>query len=103
MLYKLCDWFNAFSLFSILVLQPCVHFARQSCMKGDDCQYDHELSKYPCNNFKENGFCSRGDRCMFSHKVNSCLYKMLIRASYNVKPAWQGLSLHYICLTICPE
>ncbi|CAH8300121.1 unnamed protein product, partial [Eruca vesicaria subsp. sativa] len=47
---------------------PCRYFATQSCMKGDDCPYDHDLSKYPCNNFVTNGFCRRGDKCLFSHK-----------------------------------
>jgi hypothetical protein len=40
-------------------------------MKGDDCPFDHQLSKYPCDNYVK-GFCSRGDACMFSHKVLSC-------------------------------
>uniref|UniRef100_A0A453EY05 C3H1-type domain-containing protein n=1 Tax=Aegilops tauschii subsp. strangulata TaxID=200361 RepID=A0A453EY05_AEGTS len=43
--------------------------ARGSCLKGDDCPYDHELSKYPCHNFVENGMCFRGDKCKFSHVV----------------------------------
>ncbi|KAL7258205.1 hypothetical protein ACSBR1_004340 [Camellia fascicularis] len=49
--------------------QACCHFARHSCMKGDDCPFDHQLSKYPCNNFLSNGFCSRGPDCMFSHEM----------------------------------
>ncbi|KAL5736501.1 hypothetical protein ACOSP7_030971 [Xanthoceras sorbifolium] len=49
--------------------KPCCHFTRNSCMKGDDCPFDHQLSKYPCNNFVTNGFCNRGNNCMFSHKV----------------------------------
>lgn len=49
--------------------KPCTHFARDSCLKGDDCPYDHELSKYPCHNFVENGMCFRGDKCKFSHVV----------------------------------
>nr|KYP52179.1 Zinc finger CCCH domain-containing protein 65 [Cajanus cajan] len=49
----------------------CVHFARHSCMKGDDCPFDHQLSKYPCNNFVSTGSCSRGDACLFSHKVTT--------------------------------
>ncbi|KAL5803061.1 hypothetical protein ACOSQ4_031366 [Xanthoceras sorbifolium] len=48
--------------------KPCCHFTRNSCMKGDDCPFDHQLSKYPCNNFVTNGFCNRGNNCMFSHK-----------------------------------
>ncbi|KAK4373090.1 hypothetical protein RND71_008474 [Anisodus tanguticus] len=49
--------------------EPCSHFARQSCMKGDDCPFDHQLSKYPCNNYASNGFCSRGADCLFSHEI----------------------------------
>ncbi|KAK6139669.1 hypothetical protein DH2020_026587 [Rehmannia glutinosa] len=53
--------------------KPCGHFARHSCMKGDDCPFDHQLSKYPCNNYTSNGFCSRGSDCLFSHEVDSKL------------------------------
>ncbi|KAL0410478.1 UNVERIFIED_CONTAM: hypothetical protein Slati_3637500 [Sesamum latifolium] len=49
--------------------KPCGHFARHSCMKGDDCPFDHQLSKYPCNNYASNGFCSRGSDCLFSHEI----------------------------------
>ncbi|KAK4415695.1 hypothetical protein Salat_2676900 [Sesamum alatum] len=49
--------------------KPCGHFARHSCMKGDDCPFDHQLSKYPCNNYVSNGFCSRGSDCLFSHEI----------------------------------
>ncbi|RDX65951.1 Zinc finger CCCH domain-containing protein 65, partial [Mucuna pruriens] len=49
--------------------KPCTHFARHSCMKGDDCPFDHQLSKYPCNKFVSKGFCSRGGACLFSHQV----------------------------------
>ncbi|KAL0283917.1 UNVERIFIED_CONTAM: Zinc finger CCCH domain-containing protein 65 [Sesamum angustifolium] len=49
--------------------KPCGHFARHSCMKGDDCPFDHQLSKYPCNNYAANGFCSRGSDCLFSHEI----------------------------------
>ena len=52
-------------------LQPCKHFACGSCLKGDDCPYDHELSKYECHNYKNNGMCIRGDRCKFSHVVRN--------------------------------
>ncbi|GAU22753.1 hypothetical protein TSUD_129650 [Trifolium subterraneum] len=51
------------------LVPPCIHFARHSCMKGDDCPFDHQLSKYPCSNFVSKGSCSRGHACMFSHKV----------------------------------
>nr|XP_025676677.1 zinc finger CCCH domain-containing protein 65-like [Arachis hypogaea] len=37
-------------------------------MKGDDCPFDHQLSKYPCVNFVSGGFCVRGDACLFSHQ-----------------------------------
>ncbi|CAA3008387.1 Hypothetical predicted protein [Olea europaea subsp. europaea] len=30
----------------------------KSCMKGDDCPFDHQLSKYPCNNYTSQGFCT---------------------------------------------
>ncbi|XP_050376805.1 zinc finger CCCH domain-containing protein 65 isoform X2 [Argentina anserina] len=41
-------------------------------MKGDNCEFDHQLSKYPCDQFvNNNGFCIRGDRCLFSHKIPS--------------------------------
>ncbi|KAK6120406.1 hypothetical protein DH2020_045886 [Rehmannia glutinosa] len=49
--------------------KPCGHFARHSCMKGDDCPFDHQLSKYPCKNYTSNGFCSRGSDCLFSHEM----------------------------------
>ncbi|KAL5074090.1 hypothetical protein RYX36_013074 [Vicia faba] len=49
--------------------KTCVHFARHSCMKGDDCPFDHQLSKYPCSNIVSNGSCSRGHACLFSHQV----------------------------------
>ncbi|MCL7031330.1 hypothetical protein MKW94_002817 [Papaver nudicaule] len=50
------------------VLQECKKSV-QGCMKGDKCPFDHDLSKYPCNNYASNGFCSRGDSCLFSHKI----------------------------------
>ncbi|KAL6534972.1 hypothetical protein OROHE_013026 [Orobanche hederae] len=50
-------------------LKPCGHFARHSCMKGDNCPYDHQLSKYPCKNYTTNGFCGRGNDCLFSHEM----------------------------------
>ncbi|XWS17420.1 hypothetical protein CRYUN_Cryun33cG0065800 [Craigia yunnanensis] len=50
--------------------QPCSYFAHHSCMKGDDCPFDHQLSKYPCINHMTKGFCSRGDDCLFSHKIS---------------------------------
>ncbi|KAL1147692.1 hypothetical protein V6Z11_A10G072400 [Gossypium hirsutum] len=37
-------------------------------MKGDDCPFDHQVSKYPCINYTTKGSCSRGDDCLFSHK-----------------------------------
>lgn len=46
-------------------------------MKGDDCPFDHQLSKYPCSNFVSRGFCSKGDNCMFSHKVDFQPCKMI--------------------------
>ncbi|CAI0423329.1 unnamed protein product [Linum tenue] len=49
--------------------EPCKFFVRGACMKGDDCLRDHELSKYPCDNFKSTGYCSRGQKCLFSHKL----------------------------------
>ncbi|XP_073047685.1 LOW QUALITY PROTEIN: uncharacterized protein [Primulina eburnea] len=49
--------------------KPRGHFARNSCMKGDDCPYDHRLSKYPCNNYTSIGFCHRGADCLFSHEI----------------------------------
>ncbi|XP_020677100.1 zinc finger CCCH domain-containing protein 7 isoform X1 [Dendrobium catenatum] len=49
--------------------QPCKHFACNSCLKGDDCPFDHELSKYPCHNYMSTGCCNRADRCKFSHKI----------------------------------
>ncbi|KAL3642938.1 hypothetical protein CASFOL_013753 [Castilleja foliolosa] len=52
-------------------MKPCGHFARHSCMKGDDCPYDHQLSKYPCKNYTANGFCSRGSDCLFSHQMQT--------------------------------
>lgn len=55
--------------FFFKMLQPCCHFARHSCMKGDECPFDHQLSKYPCNNYLSKGFCPRGSDCMFSHEV----------------------------------
>ncbi|KAF9680449.1 hypothetical protein SADUNF_Sadunf06G0122300 [Salix dunnii] len=48
--------------------EPCHHFARHKCMKGDNCPYDHQLSKYPCTNYVSKGYCIRGESCMFSHK-----------------------------------
>ncbi|KAL2897882.1 Zinc finger CCCH domain-containing protein 65 [Bienertia sinuspersici] len=51
--------------------QPCCHFARNACMKGDDCPFDHQLSKYPCKNYVDTGFCIRGESCSFSHKVSA--------------------------------
>lgn len=38
-------------------------------MKGDDCPFDHQLSKYPCNNYATTGYCSRGADCLFSHEM----------------------------------
>ncbi|KAH0453884.1 hypothetical protein IEQ34_018208 [Dendrobium chrysotoxum] len=49
--------------------QPCKHFACNSCLKGDDCPFDHELSKYPCHNYMSTGCCNRADRCKFSHQI----------------------------------
>uniref|UniRef100_A0A2P2KM72 C3H1-type domain-containing protein n=1 Tax=Rhizophora mucronata TaxID=61149 RepID=A0A2P2KM72_RHIMU len=43
-------------------------------MKGEDCPFDHQLSKYPCTNYASKGSCSRGEECMFSHTVNSRLH-----------------------------
>ncbi|XP_020966279.1 zinc finger CCCH domain-containing protein 8-like [Arachis ipaensis] len=43
--------------------KPCSFFVRHSCMKGDDCPFDHQLSKYPCVSFVSGGFCVRGE-CM---------------------------------------
>ncbi|XLS70562.1 hypothetical protein HN51_027427, partial [Arachis hypogaea] len=40
--------------------KSCSFFARHSCMKGDDCPFDHQLSKYPCVNFVPGVFCVRG-------------------------------------------
>nr|QEX51150.1 zinc finger CCCH domain-containing protein 7 isoform X1 [Cymbidium ensifolium]QEX51153.1 zinc finger CCCH domain-containing protein 7 isoform X2 [Cymbidium ensifolium] len=48
---------------------PCKYFACNSCLRGDGCPYDHELSKYPCINYMSTGNCNRGDRCKFSHKI----------------------------------
>ncbi|QHN76702.1 Zinc finger CCCH domain-containing protein [Arachis hypogaea] len=31
--------------------KPCSFFACHSCMKGDDCPFDHQLFKYPCVSF----------------------------------------------------
>ena len=68
-------WFWCMSCFSntffFSFLQPCKHFACGSCLKGDDCPYDHELSKYECHNYKNTGMCIRGDRCKFSHVVRN--------------------------------
>ena len=47
-------------------------------MKGDDCQFDHSLSKYPCDQYVSKGFCSRSDDCLFSHKVSLYYYKALL-------------------------
>ncbi|KAM0932506.1 putative transcription factor C3H family [Dioscorea sansibarensis] len=49
--------------------QPCKYFACDICLKGEDCPFDHQLSKYPCHNFMSKGMCIRGDKCKFSHKV----------------------------------
>ncbi|KAK1311845.1 Zinc finger CCCH domain-containing protein 7 [Acorus calamus] len=50
--------------------QPCKHFACGMCLKGDDCPFDHELSKYPCHKIMSTGMCPRGNCCKFSHKVS---------------------------------
>ncbi|XLR43436.1 hypothetical protein HN51_027477 [Arachis hypogaea] len=41
--------------------KSCSFFARHSCMKGDDCPFDHQLSKYPCVSSVSGG----GDACLF--------------------------------------
>lgn len=52
--------------------KPCVHYAHhRSCMKGNDCPYDHDLFNYPCSNFVSKGSCYRGDACLFSHQVQT--------------------------------
>ncbi|KAK1265740.1 Zinc finger CCCH domain-containing protein 7 [Acorus gramineus] len=50
--------------------QPCKHFACGMCLKGDDCPFDHELSKYPCHKIMSTGICPRGNSCKFSHKIS---------------------------------
>nr|GEX19885.1 zinc finger CCCH domain-containing protein 65 isoform X4 [Tanacetum cinerariifolium] len=49
--------------------KPCCYFARHACMKGDDCPYDHQLSKYPCIKLLSTGECDRGSKCLFSHEA----------------------------------
>ncbi|CAJ1950038.1 unnamed protein product [Sphenostylis stenocarpa] len=49
--------------------KPCSYFAHHSCMKGGDCPFDHQLSKYPCHNFVSQGSCRRGEACLFSHQA----------------------------------
>ncbi|KAF5768389.1 putative transcription factor C3H family [Helianthus annuus] len=58
--------------------KPCCVFARHACMKGDDCPFDHELSKYPCNNYQTTGSCNRGSACMFSHEVLFTSFVLII-------------------------
>ncbi|KAK7260151.1 hypothetical protein RIF29_25955 [Crotalaria pallida] len=61
--------YNSHDIVPLTKSTPCCHFGRHSCMKGDDCPFDHQLSKYPCANFVSQGSCGRGDACLFSHQV----------------------------------
>ncbi|XP_020529202.1 zinc finger CCCH domain-containing protein 7 isoform X1 [Amborella trichopoda] len=49
--------------------KPCKYLISNSCLKGQDCPYDHDLSNYPCRVFVANGTCLKGDKCPFSHKM----------------------------------
>ncbi|PKU61828.1 Zinc finger CCCH domain-containing protein 7 [Dendrobium catenatum] len=51
----------------LLILKEGEGISRE--FMGDDCPFDHELSKYPCHNYMSTGCCNRADRCKFSHKI----------------------------------
>ncbi|KAL4356094.1 hypothetical protein AHAS_Ahas09G0052300 [Arachis hypogaea] len=53
--------------------KSCSFFARHSCMKGDDCPFDHQLSKYPCVSSVSGG----GDACLFCTGTIFTLYLFL--------------------------
>ncbi|KAK9131219.1 hypothetical protein Sjap_011706 [Stephania japonica] len=65
---------------------PCKFLPRNSCLKGDDCPFDHQLSKYACDRFKSNGFCERGDKCLFSHEIKSIESSNLASTSGQKEP-----------------
>ena len=51
--------------------KTCVYFRRDGCcVKGDYCEFSHQISNSVCKNFI-NGFCKFGDSCNFQHSKGS--------------------------------
>eukprot|EP00850_Spirogloea_muscicola_P005459 SM000025S08354 [mRNA] locus=s25:279566:282494:+ [translate_table: standard] len=45
----------------------CKFHILQSCMKGGDCPFSHDLARFPCKYLYAAGRCLDGEACRFSH------------------------------------
>eukprot|EP00850_Spirogloea_muscicola_P011914 SM000075S22003 [mRNA] locus=s75:609912:613167:- [translate_table: standard] len=47
--------------------EACKFHILQSCMKGGDCPFSHDLARFPCKYLYAAGSCLDGAACRFSH------------------------------------
>ena len=47
----------------------CKYIVTNTCQRGADCDYSHDLSIFPCKYLHGTGFCEKGQACKFSHKI----------------------------------
>lgn len=56
------------SIVPITKKRLCWYFIAGRCSKND-CQYSHEISKFPCRYLNTVGFCRNLKKCRFSHEL----------------------------------
>ncbi|CDW72694.1 family protein [Stylonychia lemnae] len=47
----------------------CKYIVTNTCHRGADCDYSHDLHLFPCKYLHGTGFCEKGQGCKFSHKL----------------------------------
>nr|GMC89206.1 putative RING-type E3 ubiquitin transferase C3H69 isoform X1 [Ipomoea batatas] len=69
---------------------PCKFFAQGGCLKGEHCEFLHELRTPPNNicTYYQKGICAFGSRCRYEHVKTSQLQSSASSFSGHRKPNW---------------
>lgn len=47
----------------------CKFFTTNSCHRGADCNFSHNLKDFPCKFIHGTGYCDKGQNCKYSHNI----------------------------------
>lgn len=64
----------------------CKYFVKNACIRGNNCTFSHDLSKFPCKLFHIKKNCRRKN-CPFSHApISEEEVKLLVSEGWELQP-----------------